>query len=335
MPDKKTFTAEKIKTDEICGITGGTVSICGIDSASLGSISGSYISGENLIVSGNGNSLADFKSGVFDQITIGGVRYVPRQQIAYAFRFGGPPANVPTRLPGVTGVYAEGLNWTGISGVSSGTKLIYVDDGASFATGDHILIGGLTNSSEAQESHTITGITYYTPPNCCNSVAESDINAGQVGGTNRLYYHREREAVQIGDYITITGSQPYEVIGEYSAGGGAKYVDLSPNLSADVLSGDCICITPTTLHTQSGLSNDFVTGTQVANKYAKTITESGCTSGCYDSQYLYVDKAMYQDQTFDWNLTGYRESYIGFSGIEFNITGNNTSGLFTMQYPDI
>ena len=58
-------------------------------------------------------------------------------------------------------------------------------------------------------------------------------------------------------------------------------------------------------------------------------------SKTHAKQAEYLEKAMYKNQTFDWNLTGYRESYIGFSGIEFNITGNNTTGLFTMVYPDI
>ena len=45
----KTFTADKIKTNEICGIDGGAVTICGIDNNNFPTISGGTISGNNLI----------------------------------------------------------------------------------------------------------------------------------------------------------------------------------------------------------------------------------------------------------------------------------------------
>tara|TARA_Y100001938_G_scaffold149328_1_gene235801 strand:+ start:1631 stop:2623 length:993 start_codon:yes stop_codon:yes gene_type:complete len=330
MSDKRTFTVDKIRTDEICGVTGGAVSICGIESVNLNNISSQSITGNNLVVSGSGNSLVDFKSGVFDTITIGGVEYVPRNQIAYGFRFGGPPIAVPERLPYVTGGALVG-NYTGLK---AGSNLVFVEDASSFETGDHVLLGGLTNESETQEKHTITGISHHYPANCCNVIIDADRNAG----TNRASYRTgvPGHVVKTNDHITLTGSsQVYKVTNAYHAGPGDKYFDVEPAFDHDPLSGDCVCITPAALHTESNLSNNFVTGTKMANQFAKTITESGCTSGCYDSQYLYVDKAMYKNETFDWDLTGYRESYIGFSGIDFNITGRSTTGLFTMVYPNI
>ena len=61
---------------------------------------------------------------------------------------------------------------------------------------------------------------------------------------------------------------------------------------------------------------------------------ASCGSICYDTQHLYLEKAMYKNNEFDWYLTGYRESFIGFSGIDVHITGQDISGLLTLNYPD-
>ena len=563
----KTFTADKIKTNEICGIDGGSVTICGIDNNNFPTISGGIISGENLLVSGNGNSLATFNSGVFNELVVNGVRYVPRNQIAYGFYFGGPPVGVPNNLPGLTGalassgeafssdsntafllnspsgtshgsttftdssshahsitaygdvihstgafkygdssIYFDGsgdylsisgssnidfntgdftieawvrpeenstmsifgsllgdsswsgwglvtrgadgngpsdsddancrLYWvespnttansltphpintgpilslntwshaavsrsggtlrlflngdlkhtatstydientshggatigkfytntpyhghsyyfkgymedvrvsnvarytsnftpdetivgfTGISGLDPGTKVIYVEDGSSFNTGDHVIIGGLYDQSENQENHTISGIVNYYPTNCCNSKVYANRSIGQ----NRIYYHEEREVIGVGDKIRINEDETvYTVTSSYSVPGELKFVDLTPNLTSGYQAGECICITPDTLLLESNLSNNYTGGTKVAKKYA-----SG--DACFDTSHLYLEKGMYKNQNFDWYMTGYRQSFIDFSGVQVHITGQSTSGLLTLQYPDV
>jgi hypothetical protein len=565
MPEKKTFTSEKIKTDEICGIDGGPVTICGIDSASLGNISGSYISGDNLIVSGHGDSLADFKSGVFDELYISGIKYVPRKQIAYGFRFGGPPISVPSELPEVVGSSDPEL----YEHLHAGTNLIFVESSDSFATGDHVLVGGLSpqlsSPDDVQETHTITGISYYQPIGCCNSQVAAGTSAGATqvihkgpgfhDGTNFIVGNK----VMIDDHdevYTVLDSDDYEVTMD------TRYISITPGLVDDIYTNtSCICKVQPTLFLESNLQNDYPVGTKVANKFSnrkETVvpsqesqvigdpyfdkvtflkepsspdlflgqvtsgytdeldfgagdftveaivhgnsftnwdgifgvwydrddagkqsfllyehpSENGTMIGevlgltpddpfsadgitiadrskvlisttaienekvyhvalqrknqtslelwvngkledqisvdastvvatpsskifrighwgadigthydyvkrvrvtkgagryvnefvpnytsafptfqmdenkyrlvdwcegstCFDTQHLYLEKAMYDNQTFDWNLTGYRESLISFSGIDFHITGQNTTGLFTMVYPDI
>ncbi len=264
MSNKRTFTVDKIRTDEICGITGGDVTICGIDSVNLDNISAQTITGNNLIISGSGSSSINLKSGVFETVTIGGVEYVPRGQIAYGFRFGGPPINVPERLPYITGT-------TDYTGLKSGTNLVFVEDSSSFESGDHILVGGLTDENEKQENHVVTGFSHYYSSDCCNVIVDADRNSG----TTRVSYRTgiPGHVVKTDDYVTLTGtSQTYRVTDSYHSGPGTKYFDVAPALWHDVLSGDSVCITPPTLHTESNLSNNFVTGTIVANKFAQMTT---------------------------------------------------------------
>lgn len=329
MSDKKTFVVEKIKTDQICGLDGGPVSICGLEDVdSIINLSGSNISGQNLFISGSGDSAIIMKSGTFEELYVNGVQYVPRQQIAYAFRFGGPPISVPNELPYVTGGSLSG----GYTGLASGTNQIFVEDSSSFQTGDHVIVGGLYAENENQETHTITGISYYEPEHCCNAKVFADRTAGH----NRVYYHEEQQTILLNDVVSIDNhSNTYTVTASYAGGVDEKYIEVDPALSDSVLSGTCVCLLKPTLLTESNLSGDFVTGTQVANRFAVNVTGSGCDSGCYNSSHLYLEKAMFANQIFDWNLTGYRESFVSFSGIEFNVTGDGTSGLLTMIYPDI
>jgi len=318
----KTFTADKIKTNEICGIDGGSVTICGIDNNNFPTISGGIISGENLLVSGDGNSLATFNSGVFNELVVNGVRYVPRNQIAYGFYFGGPPIDVPNRGPSVSG----GGDNVPYSGLVSGTNHVFIEDSGSFgATGDHVVIGGLYDENENQEIHTVTGFTNYYPTNCCNSKVYTNRSIGQ----NRIYYHEESEAIGVGDKIRINEDETvYTVTSSYNVPGELKFVDLTPNLTSGYQAGECICITPDTLLLESNLSNNYTGGTKVAKKYA-----SG--DACFDTSHLYLEKGMYKNQNFDWYMTGYRQSFIDFSGVQVHITGQSTSGLLTLQYPDV
>jgi hypothetical protein len=331
MSNKKTFTADKIKTDEICGITGGPVTICGIDSVSAGNISGSFISGDNLVISGDGNSVIDVKSGVFDEILINGVRYIPREQIAYAFRFGGPPVDIPSRLPRVTGA---GFSATGYDHLHANTNLVFVEDSSSFQSGDHILVGGIHNKSNTQEQHIVTGVSYYRPDNCCQAKTTAAFSADISSSVTHYDASHTGYQFSVNDKIKFEGSDTVYTVTETDVStSNSRYVNITPNLTDSVADESCVCLVVPTLETQVDLSNNFALGQQVANKFASTSTGL-CDTGCYDSRYLYLEQAMYKNETFDWDLTGYRESYIGFSGIEWNITGKSTSGLMTMVYPE-
>ena len=212
------------------------------------------------------------------------------------------------------------------SGLVSNTNRVFVESTGSFvATGDHVVIGGLYDESENQEIHTVTGFTNYYPTNCCNSKVFADRSIG----LNRIYYHEENEVIAVGDNIRINeDTTVYTVTNSYNVGSDVKYVDVTPNLTSGYKSGECICITPATLLLDSNLSNDYTSGTKVAKKYA-----SG--DACFDTSHLYLEKAMYKNETFDWNMTGYRETFIDFSGVQVHITGQSTSGLLTLQYPEI
>tara|TARA_Y100000310_G_scaffold345046_1_gene461372 strand:- start:780 stop:3350 length:2571 start_codon:yes stop_codon:yes gene_type:complete len=259
MSEKKTFTVDKIKTDEICGLDGGSVTICGIDNTNFPVISGRYISGNNLFVSGDGDSLIDMHSGVFDELFVDGVKYVSRQQIAYAFRFGGPPISVPSKLPYVTG----GTYINNYTGLRSGTNHIFVESPGSFEIGDHVLVGGLFDEDKVQETHTITGMSYYNPDHCCNA----KVHADRTAGMNRIYYDNEQEVIEMGDVVQVAGSRNYEVTASYNSPPDIKYIEVLPALTANSLSGDCICLVQPTLHSSTNLSNNFIKGTKVANKF--------------------------------------------------------------------
>ena len=62
------------------------------------------------------------------------------------------------------------------------------------------------------------------------------------------------------------------------------------------------------------MSNAYTTGTKMTNKYA-----SG--TPCFDTAHIYLEKGMYKDQDFDWYMTGYRQSFVDFSGVQVHITG--------------
>ena len=72
-----------------------------------------------------------------------------------------------------------------------------------------------------------------------------------------------------------------------------------------------------------------------------------CDSTCHDTQHLYLDVGTYSglgpswtngmgenQPQWDWFLSGYRDHFIDFSGINVHITGNNTHGVLALEYPD-
>lgn len=270
MSDKKTVRIEKLLTNEICGIDGTAVEICGLTTQGGGGIS---ITGENVMVSGGNDSIVDVESGVFDTISIGGVDYVPRGQIAYAFRFGGPPTNVPTRLPRVVDSDSS-MNITGYTGLHAGTNLVFVNDSSSFEKGDHILVGGLHDKDATQETHTITDVSYYRPSTCC----QAKLTASFVAGVSTITHYDVNHtgyAFQVGDKVKLGGGDNtiYSVTESDISTADSRYIHISPTLQDPVSNGDCLCMVVPTLETESNLVNTFPTGTEIANKFARTVTK--------------------------------------------------------------
>jgi len=86
-------------------------------------------------------------------------------------------------------------------------------------------------------------------------------------------------------------------------------------------------------------------GAQVCNKFG-TLTENvhtgvsgvtGCTETCYDAAHLYMEVGtgmQHLGGDMTWYVTGYRDYFIGFSGIEAHVTGLDIFGLLTFIYPD-
>ena len=86
-------------------------------------------------------------------------------------------------------------------------------------------------------------------------------------------------------------------------------------------------------------------GEQVCNKFG-TLRENahtgisgvtGCTETCYDAAHLYMEVGTGMEHLggdMTWYVTGYRDYFIGFSGIDSHITGLDIFGLLTFIYPD-
>jgi len=86
-------------------------------------------------------------------------------------------------------------------------------------------------------------------------------------------------------------------------------------------------------------------GEQVCNKFG-TLREhthtgvsgvTGCTETCYDAAHLYVERGtglQLYGGDMTWYVTGYRDYFIGYSGIETHISGLDIHGLLTFIYPD-
>jgi hypothetical protein len=80
------------------------------------------------------------------------------------------------------------------------------------------------------------------------------------------------------------------------------------------------------------------TGAQVCNKFGTLLaTTGGCIETCYDAAHLYMEVGTEMEHLggdLTWYATGYREHFVGFSGIQANITGLEIYGLLTFIYPD-
>ena len=82
------------------------------------------------------------------------------------------------------------------------------------------------------------------------------------------------------------------------------------------------------------------TGIQVCNKFgtlSSGLTTGGCLENCYDAAHLYMEVGTGMEHLggdMTWYATGYREHFIGYSGVEANITGLDIYGLLTFIYPD-
>jgi hypothetical protein len=361
MSTQKTFVTDKIRTSEICGLDGGAVTICGVlaDSNSIESLSGHFITGDNLTISGLNDSLIYTKSGIFDvikaneiivdgtgsfdELIIDGIKYTPRDHIAYAFYFGGPPVKVPNRFAHITGQGIPDENNPQLfTGLAMGQNYIFLDSTESFKSGDHGIInpGGVYNDGKTQEKFTVSGIDYYRPSNCCNAKAAGSYVAG-VDTVSHLDEDNDGYRFYGGDVIKIEGSNTaYTVTGTDVSTSTTRYVEVSPPLTDAVPLSGCLCLVHPTLKTNEVLKNNYPPWTRVANRHSDLVEGNpgtaipGCSGKCYDNKYLYLEQGVYTGN-FDWYLTGYREYFVDFSGIDVHATGDNTSGILTLIYPDL
>lgn len=350
---QRTFIVDKIRTSEICGVDGGSVTICGVATSnnSIETLSGRLITGENLVISGStAGSLINMESGVYDSIktqeilvdgtgnftdlVINGVKYIPKNTIAYAFYFGGPQVRVPARLPHVTGSSPNLF-----TGLASGQNAVFVESSSSFSSGDHIVInaGGAWSDGSPQEEHTVSSVEYHKPDGCCNAIVTGTRPVGQT----RVYHPDENNSgwnFQAGDVLRIGEDiTPYTVSSTDVDSSTTRYVDVSPALVNSADNGECICLVQPTLITQENLKNNYPsTNTFVHNKNSALLEggTSSCSTNCYDTKYLYLEQGVYTGN-FDWYLSQYREYFIDASGVDVHITGKSTSGILTLKYPNI
>tara|TARA_Y100000593_G_scaffold84789_1_gene160831 strand:+ start:34393 stop:35397 length:1005 start_codon:yes stop_codon:yes gene_type:complete len=326
----KVFRAEKIRANEICGVTGNFV------------VQGNIIaSGESTYVSG--------VTGYFDTLIAN--NFEQAQDQVYAFRFGGPPIEVPDRLPVVT---ASGLRLAGqtattedpdpelYTGLASGHNFVFVKETGSFASGEHIIInpGGLYGDGYPQEEHTVSGYAdYYVPTGCCNAQVSGFKSAGNDGLLHTDVISGGYNFV-VGDLVKISGSNAiYTVTGTGSSvTEGIRSMDFDPVLEADVPDSGCICLVQPTLFLEDNLENNYPTGTIVANVFANSVAKD-CSytpygNVCYDAQYLYMEVFTGMGR---WMATGYREWFVAESGINVHITGapdgTVVPSILTFEYP--
>jgi hypothetical protein len=290
---KKVFSAEKIKTTEICGLVTDLL-VSGNIVASGYIEAGGYITGKSLHV---------------DEVytdNLYAANFEQAQDLIYAFRFGGPPVDVPSRFPAitatglrliVTGEANDPPSWaapfgdisrdpetwpviSGFTGLASGTNLVFIEESGinTFDRGEHIIInpGGLYGDGHPfglQEEHTIRETGYYWMSGCCNA----NVSGLTMGGNNGLLhtdvlsggYDFER-----GDYIKISGSDSiYTVIDTgLTVTEGIRTLDFAPALQAHVWDSGCICLVKPTLLLEDKLENSYLPGTKVANVFPRTIT---------------------------------------------------------------
>ena len=297
--DKKVFTAEKIRTSEICGIDGEL-----IFTESATNISGQYISGENIIITDNEtNGMVDVKSGVFDDLSVGGVKWIARDQMVYAFRFGGPPIGVPSRLPHLSGTSPQLY-----TGLTAGTNLVFVENTNDFISGDQIIInpGGYYNEgNNNQEELLVTGVQYYPDSgnNCCNATLS------HIGNYNdaTVNHNKERE-ILIGDIISFSGDSTYYTVTSSSDQGGHNTIGIHPRLAQTLNPGHCICNSTKTLLTNKNLLYDYPTGTKVARKYARTKTTDDFTVASVGDEYWDNVSLLVQPEDTITAVDGYFDS---------------------------
>jgi hypothetical protein len=186
---------------------------------------------------------------------------------------------------------------------------------------------------------TVSGIDYYRPDDCCNAKAAGSYTAG-VDTVNHLDEDNEGYNFQNGDTIKIDGGETvYTVSSTDVSTSTTRYVTLSPSLGDDVPLSGCLCVVHPTLKTNEALSNSYPSGTFVSNRHSELVepspgTSEKCSGQCYNNEYLYLEQGVYTGN-FDWYLTGYREYFVDFSGIDVHATGDNTTGILTLVYPDL
>jgi hypothetical protein len=304
--NKKTFVADKIRTSEICGIDGDLL-IHSTSSQTISSISGNYITGQHLGISGEsvhisgaemvitdngGDGVIDLKSGEFDHLVVDGVKYIPKEHLVYAFRFGGPLTSVPNGTPHITGSNPEIFN-----GLAAGQSVVFVEDTGIFVSGDQIVInpGGYYGpESDLQEEHTVTGMSYYEPEDCCNVTLNSSASANQ----SFVIHNKEDDAISAGHKIKFSGYSTLYTVESVQDQGTTEKVNFTPVLQDNLTNDHCACIIQPALLTEENLFNNYPEGTKVSRKYARTTTTYANCNSSGDVHWNNVD-LLIQSNDFD------------------------------------
>ena len=203
----------------------------------------------------------------------------------------------------------------------------------------------------------ICGLDTLTSP-----VISGDLIDGKTGNYEELYVAGVKHIPKINFVYAFRFGGPCAELDYYNAFAGNNHVYVSnPFLfsSGDHMIVDCSASgeeTRLVSGVESDGSQNFVrlnenlyynhnTGAQVCNKFG-TLREhvytgvsgvTGCTETCYDAAHLYMEVGtgmQHLGGDMTWYVTGYRDYFIGFSGIDAHVTGLDIFGLLTFIYPD-
>ena len=138
---------------------------------------------------------------------------------------------------------------------------------------------------------------------------------------NNYVYVNNTGLFSSGDHMIIdcggTGEETRLVSG-ISGDGVTNYVQLYDNLFYNHNTGELACDKFGTLRHKTGISG------------------SGCSQTCYDAANLYVEvgeSLEHIEGDMTWYATGYRDYFVGPSGINIHVDGLEIHGLLTFIYP--
>ena len=139
---------------------------------------------------------------------------------------------------------------------------------------------------------------------------------------NNFIYVNNTGLFASGDHMVINGGGSTEetrLVSGISGDGTTNYIQLYDNLFYDHSTGEQVCDKFGTLRHKSGISG------------------SGCAQTCYDASNLYVevgDSLEHLGGDMTWYSTGYRDYFVGPSGIDVHVSGLEIHGLLTFIYPN-